>query len=101
MKEQTWQQWARTAQRDQSSPSRIKKGSLAALTGTDVRALDAFVACVKLYAYTNDRRALDGARVAANLMQDSTRWVAKELVAFVLDWSDRDRIWSFLYVVPP
>ena len=96
MKERTWQQWARAVQRDPESPSRIKKGTLAPLTGTDFRALEAFVAFVKLYSYTNDRRLLKGAFVALSAMQESTRWVARELIAFVLDWSDRERLWPVI-----
>ena len=94
MKEQTWQQWARLCAKDPDSPSKIKKGSLAALTGTDVRALDAFVPCIKLSAYCADDRLIYAASLLVRTMQPSTRWVARELIAFVLDWDDRERLWA-------
>jgi hypothetical protein len=96
MKEQTWQQWARAVGRDPGSPSLIKKGSIGALTGTDFRALDAFVACLTLYRHTGERRILEAARVVLEEMQESTRWIARELIAFVLDWGDRERLWSLV-----
>jgi hypothetical protein len=93
MKKQTWQQWARLVQKDQESPSKIRRGSLAALTGTDVRALDAFVACLELYAYTGNESAMQAAGLSLLPMQVSTRWIAKELIAFVLEWESRERLW--------
>ncbi len=93
---QTWQQWARLVERDAGSPSKLCKGSLAALTGTDVRVLDAFVGCLLVYAYVGDERALRAMRDLLPLLQDSTRWVARELIPFVLDWHDRERLWPKL-----
>lgn len=98
MKEQTWQQWARAVARDPGSRSKIRKGSLAALTGTDVRVLDVFVACLHVYAYTGEERALAAIRTVLPTMQDSTRWIAKELIPFVLEWDDREKIWPSLCV---
>ncbi len=89
-KEMTWQQWARAVQRDPESRSRIKKGALAALTGTDYKALDAFVPCIRLYQQTGEPRAMRAARDVVMLMQESTRWIAKELIAFVFEWDDRE-----------
>jgi hypothetical protein len=54
-KEQTWQQWVRLVEREASTdpghPSKLRKGCLAPLTGTDTCAMTAFVACLKLCAY--------------------------------------------------
>ncbi len=94
-----WQQWARSVARDPNTPSLIRKDSLAALTGTDVRVLDAFVACLELHAYSGEREVLDAMRALLLVMQDSTRWIAKELIPFVLGWSDRDALWAL--VAPP
>lgn len=96
MKQQTWQQWARAVTRDPHSPSKITKDALGALTGTDTRVLDGIVACWFVYAYTGENRALAAVRLLLPLMQDSTRWIARELIPFVMDWSDRDRIWPLV-----
>jgi len=96
MKEQTWKQWARLVEKDPESPSCLRNGVLGALTGQDVRVLDAFVACLKLYACSDhDGRfgALSAVRALLPAMQDSTRWIARELIPFVLEWDDRERLW--------
>jgi hypothetical protein len=103
VKEQTWQQWVRAVERESATnpkhPSRLYKGCLAALTGTDVRALNAFVACLKLYSYTAERRVLTAASIVLVETQEKTRWIAKELIAFVMEWDDRERLWPL--VAPP
>jgi len=96
---QTWQAWARTCERDPSTPSLLKKGSLAALTGQDQRALSAIVACFELYASSDDdgqRGALDAVRALLPAMQESTRWIARELIPYALDWGDRERLWPLV-----
>lgn len=103
MKKQTWRQWARSVARDVErgdpphSGSELSSACLAALTGQDVRALDAIVACFELYASSDDdgqRGALAAVRALLPAMQESTRWIARELIPFVLDWSDRERLWA-------
>ncbi len=97
MKKQTWQKWARACAADPSSPSALTKGSLAALTGQDTRALNAIVACLELYACSDDTgsvNAIEAIRLLLPTMQLSTRWIVKELIPFVLDWGDRDRVWD-------
>jgi hypothetical protein len=97
MKAQTWRAWARACTKDPSSPSLLKTGALAALTGQDARALDAIVACFELYASSDEDGAggaLQAVRALLPAMQESTRWIAKELIPFVLDWNDRERLWS-------
>jgi len=85
------------------TPSLIRKGALAALTGTDYRVLDAFVACLELYSYDNSPTVLTAARMLLARMQPSTQWIAKELIAFVFGWSDRERLWPHVesYKVAP
>lgn len=97
MKKQTWQQWARAVAADPSSPSLLEKGSLSALTGQDTRALDAIVACFELYA-NSDEDGMCGALTAVRAllpgMQQSTRWIARELIPFALNWDDRNVLWN-------
>lgn len=99
MKKQTWRQWALICGRDPTSPSKLERGSLAMLTGQDSRALDAIVACWELYACGDDDgrfEALVAVRSLLCAMQPTTRWIAKELIPFSLDWGDRDRVWSLV-----
>jgi hypothetical protein len=101
MKQQTWQQWARACARDPHSPSKLEKGSLAPLTGQDTAALDAIVACWRLYARSDadgQRGALTAIRALLPAMLPHNRWIAKELIPFALDWHDRERLWPL--VVP-
>ncbi len=96
MKKQTWQSWARGCGADPSSQSKLFKGSLGALTGQDARAMDAFVACLELYALSDDdgqRAALVAARQLLGAMQPKVHWIAQELIPFVLNWEDRERLW--------
>jgi hypothetical protein len=100
MKKQTWQQWARAIERDPGgTPSLILRGTLAALTGQDTRALNAIVACWELYACSDEdgqRGALEAVRALLPAMQASTRLLARELIPFALDWSDRERLWPLV-----
>jgi len=100
MKKQTWQQWMRAIERDPSgTPSLILRGSLAAITGQDARALNAIVACWELYASSDadgQRGALEAVRALLPAMQEKTRWIARELIPFVLEWSDRERLWPLV-----
>lgn len=102
MKKQTWQQWARACAKNPSSPSELAPGSLAALTGQDVRALNAIVACWELYACSDEdgqSGAIAAARALLPAMQQSTQWIARELIPYALDWGDRERLWDL--VLPP
>lgn len=96
---QTWMQWARACAKDPSSPSGLREGALAALTGQDTRALNAIVACFELYANSDEdgeRGAIMAVRALLPAMQDSTRWIARGLIPFVLDWSDREKLWPLV-----
>lgn len=73
--------------------------ALGALTGQDARALSAFLHLVELYAVSDaegQRYALAAMTSTALAMQSSTRWLARESIAHVLDWSDRDRLWGLM-----
>jgi len=92
-------QWARADSKDPSSPSDLGTQSLAALTGQDTRALNAIVACWELYSCSDEdgqRGALDAVRALLPAMQPSTRWIARELIPFVLEWGDRGRLWHIV-----
>jgi hypothetical protein len=99
MKKQTWQSWARGVSRDPSSPSELGSQSLGVLTGQDIRALSAIVACWDLYACSDEngqRGALAAVRALLPAMQEKTRWIARELIPFVLNWEDRERLWPLV-----
>ena len=103
VKKQTWQAWARACAADPSSPSNLFKGALAALTGQDTCALNAIVACYELYAISDEdgrRGALLALRSLFSAMQVTTMWIAGELIPFVLDWSDRDKLWNLIVETP-
>lgn len=69
---------------------------LGAFTGTDIRALAAVAATWELYAYTGDDEVLLAIGLLTRRMQRKTRPFARELAAFVMDWSDRDRLWPLV-----
>lgn len=80
-----WKQWLRANGHD-----------LAPLTGQDARALHAIAACWELYACSDDAgalAALDAVRSLLPAMQDKCRPLARELIAYAMDWSDRERLW--------
>lgn len=68
--------------------------TLAALTGTDYRALEAIDRLWELYCYCDHpERVLVAVAYAASEMQESTRPLARELIARAKDWGDRERLW--------
>jgi hypothetical protein len=92
----TWQSWVRQCTADPGNPIRATKGCLGMLTGQDKRAMDAVVACYELYANSDEDgelAALAAIPVLLLAMQPKCRFLARELIAFVLDWPDRDRLW--------
>lgn len=94
-----WLKWARACTKDVRSPSRITREDLAALTGQDVRALSVIAAAWELYAVGDaaaSKSAIDIIRAALSAMQPGARCLARELIPFVLDWSDRDRLWPLV-----
>lgn len=66
---------------------------LAPLTGTDHKALAAIAACWTLYAYSGRTEVLAAIRLLIGEMQRSTAPLARELIAWAMDWDDRERLW--------
>lgn len=67
--------------------------SLAPLTGTDYKALDAIAQLWHLFVYTRDENLLVAIGYAARHMQQSTLFFARELAAHAGNWEDRDVWW--------
>jgi hypothetical protein len=91
----TWEQWLRACAKDPASPARLP-GTLGMLTGQDRRALAAVAACWQLYASSDsdgERAALTAIRALLPGMQEKCRPFARELIAWALDWHDRERLW--------
>lgn len=105
MARETWQRWLRCCLRDPTNPARIALAqdgltSLRALTGQDKRALDAMSACWELYSTSEDyaqTAALMAVRCLVVGLRPRCRPFARELIAFSLDWPDRDRLWPLAY----
>lgn len=78
---------------------RAHKHDLGALTGQDSRALNAIVHAWELYACSDEegqRGALAAVSALLPAMQPHTRDLAREAIAYVLDWGDRDRLWPLV-----
>jgi hypothetical protein len=71
------------------------KRCTAALTSSDVYALEASVAMCSLISYESAPRELFQAYGAiVRAMQQHTRWMAYALIACELDWGHRNMIWT-------
>lgn len=80
-----WRQWLRANGHD-----------LAPLTGQDARTLNAIAACWELYACSDDdgaQAALDAVRALLPAMQEKCWPLARELIAYAMDWDDREKLW--------
>lgn len=73
---------------------RANLGTLAALTGTDMRALHAASHIIELYAFEGDARLLAAFATVVERMQPSTLEFAYHAIAFRMDWNDRARVWA-------
>lgn len=93
----TWRQWLKACEKDKSTHAELP-GSLAMLTGTDARALDAISACWVLYAHSRNPHVLPAVTLLLRLMQPKCRPFARELIAWAMDWSDREKLWSVVAV---
>lgn len=83
---------------------RINGHNLGVLTGQDRRALLAIGCCWELYAVGDDagmRGALAAVRVLLPSLQVKCHPFARELIAYVLDWGDRDRLWALVSASVP
>lgn len=67
----------------------LGKKSLAPLTGTDARALQAAVQIMEHYAYDNSPSVLVAFRLVVLRMQPKCYLFAYHAIAHVMDWSDR------------
>lgn len=80
-------------------PESHGRSALAGLTGQDTLALEAFAHLVALYGSADaygQRHALQAMVHAAGAMQPKMRHLAKEVIARMLDWSDRERLWALI-----
>ena len=73
--------------------------SLAMLTGTDARALDAIAACWTLYSVERDPAAIQAAALLVSMMQPKCRPIAKALIPWAMDWSDEGTVWALVLTV--
>lgn len=72
----------------------LGKGCLAALTGTDSRALQAAVHIIDAHSYDRSRANVDAFGLVVGRMQKSTQYLAFHAIAHVMDWDDRAPIWA-------
>ena len=73
------------------------KHDLAPLTGTDTKAAIAIAYAWQLFAYTRSTAVLNAIRCLLSEMQPSTAPLTRDLIAWVMDWSDRDRYWPMVW----
>lgn len=91
-----WLSWLRECMRDPHSPINLPPElTLGALTGQDIAVLDAIAACWWAHAYDAAATRGSEAAIAALLpaLQRGCWPFARELIAYALDWSDRERLW--------
>jgi len=68
-----------------------------------VRALTAISACWELYSCADrdgEKAALEAIRMLLCALQPQCHVFARELIAFSLDWSHRDRLWPLVSSAP-
>lgn len=70
---------------------------LAPLTGTDTKALLAIAYCWRLYAYTRSPGVLDAIRNLLREMQPKCAPLTRDLIAWAMDWSDREKLWPIVW----
>lgn len=76
---------------------------LAPLTGQDRRALDAFAHLIELYTVADvegQRAALDAMTATVRAMQEHTRPLCRELIAWAMNWDDRGPVWARITGAP-
>jgi len=95
-----WRTWLRTRIKDNyARPGDIPLPPLGALTGQDARCLSAIAACWELYAGSDEdggQAALAAVQALLPGMQEKCRPFARELIAFALDWTDREKLWPLV-----
>jgi hypothetical protein len=99
MEELSWYDWLLECANDPQSCTRLTPDVLGMLTGQDRRTLAAIAACWQLYASSDDdgrNAALIAVRSLLPGMQEKCWFFARELIAFALDWSDRETLWPLV-----
>lgn len=72
----------------------LGESALAPLTGTDSKAIAAFVQLVELYSYSSRPDTLGAMTLTVQNMQRKTWYLAFHAIAHVMDWSHRAQIWT-------
>lgn len=72
----------------------LGKTCMSGLTGTDWRALAAAVHVVELYSYATNDLTAKAFGDCVRQMQRSQRRLAFHAIAHVMDWSDRQTLWT-------
>jgi len=96
-KHPTWLQWARAVAADPLSPSRIDPQMIGAMTGQDMRVMSAIAACWQVYANADNagrRGAIVAIYALLPALQPRSRFIARELIPWAMDWSFRDTVCS-------
>lgn len=70
--------------------------STAPLTGTDHRALAAIAWCWQLYTVQPCEHVLAAVASLAQVMQPSTRPLARALIPWAMDWNDEHVVWTIV-----
>jgi hypothetical protein len=103
MSDLAWMKWIRACHRDPKTrvqfPDCGKQSPFAPLTGQDSRVLSAIAACWQLYSSGDaaaERAALESVRNLLPAMQPKCWWIARELIAMVMDWDDREKLWNLV-----
>lgn len=92
-----WRRWLRAAVKDNRVP--LSPASLGMCTGQDWRALGAIAACWELYASSDEdggRAAIEAIRALLGGMQPKCHVFARELIAYAMDWGDREKLWPLV-----
>ena len=95
----TWQRWLRDCAKDNACPAQSVAKLTGMITGQDARALDAVAACWELYSCSDDagaRGALQAVTALLPAMQSKCHIFAREIIAWAMNWSDRERLWALV-----
>lgn len=93
--------WLAACADDPSSPAKVTPADLAMLTGQDTRALRAIGYCWELYCNSDESGRAAARRSVMCLlhgMQPKCRFLARELIAYAMDWPDRETLWGMVEV---
>lgn len=97
--DETVPKWLHDCAHDPNSPSGLKPEHLGMLTGQDKRALEAIGACWKMFAACDEDvqpPVLEAITLLLEGLQLKCHLFARELIAYALDWPDRDKLWHLV-----